>query len=179
MELSDQERLIAALYTTGIQSLEDAIFSLIPRWDINKQEGKVLDDIGAVVGINREGVDDATYRYHLKGRIFVNSSSGRIDDVYRVWSAFVSTGHMEVLETYPAGIDIATDTSPDPEYIPLVYDYLDRALLAGVRLGNIVLYDPTVAFTFSPTNLPVTDSAKGFGDTNDPLTGGKLAGIII
>jgi len=178
MALSDQQRLMQALYTSGMQTLEDSVFSLIPRYNIDEMSGPALDDIGIIVGQLRNGTSDEVYRIHLKGKIAVNTSQGTLDDVYRVWTAFTGTDNVEVVETFPAGINIVTDVSPNQEYIPIIKDYVDRSLLVGVSLGDIILYDPTEAFTFSDSIVPGSSALLGFGDTGDVNTGGKLAGIL-
>jgi len=178
MATSDQQRLLQALYTSGFQVIEDALFTMIPRYSIDQVAGPALDDIGIIVDQPRNSADDVTYRIQLKGKIAVNSSQGTLDDVYRVWYAFTGATDMEVMETFPAGIDIATDTSPETKYIPIIKDYMDRSLLAGVRLGSIILYDPTNAFTFASSINTETSTLLGLGDSSDVNTGGKLAGIL-
>jgi len=178
VESTQLAKLIDALYLKGLQDIEDAIFSIIPKLSIDDITGKSLDGIGDIVGQSRNGLDDATYKIHLKGKIALNSSEGTLSDLYIVWNAFSGSVSSLIREIYPAGIEVETDISPPTAFIPIIKEYLDRAAVAGVKLGGIVLYDPVDAFQFSSSINSTTDSLHGFGDTADLNTGGKLAGLL-
>lgn len=177
---NEVSKLIQGLYTTGIQQLEDAMLTIVPKLSIDDMTGFALDGIGEVVGQNRNGLSDIAYRVHLKGKIALNNSNGRVDDIYKVWNSFGSTSpNTEITEVYPASIQITTDVSPDPTFLPIIIDYINRALESGIGLSGVIIYDPVEAFQFSATASPVIDTVHGFGNSSDPLTGGKLATVII
>lgn len=171
-------KLIQALYSSGVQGLEDASFTTIPKLVVDNNVGKSLDRIGEIVGQPRNGLGDDDYRIHLKGKIFLNSSNGTVDDIYKVWNALSLATVTEVIEVFPAGVQLVSNTSPNPKHVPIIKEYIDQTLGAGIGLVGIVVYDPTDAFQFSNSDTSIIDPIHGFGDVSDPLIGGKLAGLL-
>jgi hypothetical protein len=177
-ESTQVPKLLEALYSEGTQGLEDAAFSTINKLDIDNNEGAALDLIGEIVGQGRNNLADAEYRLYLKGKIALNSSNGTSDDIYQIWNAFSFATAADILEVFPAGIEIVTNTAPPADYLPIIRDYIDKALGVAISLVGIVAYDPTDAFQFAEGDTSITDPIHGFGDTGDPAIGGKLADLI-
>lgn len=173
-------KLVEGLYSKGIQGFEDAVFTTIPKLDIASNSGKNLDQIGDIVGQQRNDLNDDDYRARLKGKVAVNTSNGHSDDIYRIWKAYSSATVVLITEVFPAGIQINTDTVPSGGNLPEVIKLIDDSLGAGISLVGIILSDPVNSFQFSPSVIPVIDPLHGFNDTTiaPSNTGGKLAQII-
>lgn len=86
------------------QDLEDATQTLFGFFDIDNVSGVQLDLIGRLVGQQRNGVDDATYRSYLKARIVANRSTGTPEDLYRVFRALYGSTIGLVVTTSDIGV---------------------------------------------------------------------------
>src|SRR5262249_50537515 len=71
------------------QDLEDAAQTLLGIVDIDNSQGAQLDVLGRIVGRQRNGDDDPTYRLHLKATIAANKSSGDPESLYTVFHALL------------------------------------------------------------------------------------------
>ena len=81
------ETLIRIL-TGPIQSIEDALWSILIDRRIKNAVGAQLDMIGRVVGQAREGYADDDYRMRLRARIAANRSSGSDEDLILIVRLF-------------------------------------------------------------------------------------------
>jgi len=179
VEASTQvSKLLQALYTEGIQSLETISCTIITKLLIDQASGTSLDMIGEIIGQPRNNLSDTAYRIYLTGKVAVNNSNGLSDDIYKVWNAFSFATETVIDENFPAGISINSDTSPDITYIDVIKDYINRALGAGISLSNIIIYDPVDAFQLASVANPSIDPLHGYSSTLNPTTGGKLAKVI-
>ncbi len=165
--------LITALYGTQAQELEDAIWQLLTRLDINTSEGEQLDRIGEIVGQPRYGMADDLYRIWLKARIGRNTSEGDIERVISIWKLFnPEATTVQLVENFPAEMAIYSDTGLDPSYSAEILEFMQQVTGAGIRFGYAVAFDPDNAFGFSGST-----NAGGFGDATDPDTGGELSSL--
>ncbi len=171
------ENLLQALYTSGVQGFEDAAYTIIPKLVVDDNEGKQLDGIGDIVGQLRNGLEDDDYKIYLKGKIGLNNSNGTLDDIYLIWNAFSLATTSEILEIFPASVQIQSDTAPPSKYLPIIKNYLNKALGAAIGLTGIIIYDTDEAFAFSDTGSSETSTTHGFSDLAQ-TTGGKLSELI-
>jgi hypothetical protein len=166
--------LIEILFGQQIQEIEDAAYPFYGRLDIDGSQGVQLDGIGTIVGLARAGWDDALYRILLKAKVGKNVSRGTIEDVISVWQLLAQAGQIQVVETYPAQIDLYSDTPIDGAIAGFVRELMQKVVAAGVRVDFLaIVYSSTNAFGFDPDDANV----NGFSDTNDPASGGELAYI--
>ena len=63
------------------QELEDILYLITEKRDVDNGFGVLLDDIGGLVGLARGGLEDNTYRTRLAGRIVANASKSVPEDV--------------------------------------------------------------------------------------------------
>jgi hypothetical protein len=165
-------RGLVSVATTEHQVLEDVFWKLFIQ-NIDTAEGAELDVFGRIVGQPREGRGDPKYRLWVKTRVRINRSNGTVPEIVGVFTALVSgTSPVIVTEEYPAAL-IVTLVSLTHEIDPVEAS----AILQKMKPGGVraVLVSPTstdlLAFAFDP-------NGAGFGDTNDPNTGGQLATAI-
>lgn len=169
-------RLIAlqyALFSRQVQDLELAAHRLYGRLDIDRSQGLQLDHLGGIVGLKRSGWGDALYRILLKAKVGQNVSRGTLEDVISVWQILAQAGQVQVLETYPAQIDLYSDTPINSLIAGFIHALMQQVVAAGVRVDFLVIYSSTSAFGFDGEEVNV----HGFGDLNDPGIGGELAYI--
>lgn len=82
-EDNPQTALLRVLLDPGAE-LEGVMQQLLTQCDVNNAVGAQLDVVGKLVGRRRRGLDDDTYRRHIRAQITVNKSSGTINDVLSV-----------------------------------------------------------------------------------------------
>lgn len=168
------QSLIGILFGQPVQDLEDAALGLYDRLDLEVMEGAPLEAIGAVVGLERIGWDDTLYRMLLKAKIGQNVSHGTLEEVIDVWRLIARAGKVQIIETYPAQIDLYSDTPIDGALAAFVRALMQKVVAAGVRVDFLaIIFSSTNAFGFDPDDPNV----NGFGDYNDAQVGGELAYI--
>lgn len=77
------EALLSALAAPG-QDVEDACWQLLTERTVDEAIGAQLDDLGAIVGEERQSRDDDDYRRFIRARITVNRSTGSANDILTV-----------------------------------------------------------------------------------------------
>jgi hypothetical protein len=88
---NNSEKLLIA--TAGeFQAFEKAYQQVKTQRTIDNAIGQQLDDLGALVGEPRNGLDDDTYRRRVRARITVHRSKGTLEDVVTVTKLIVSDG---------------------------------------------------------------------------------------
>ena len=167
------KRLIDSLFGQQIQSLEDGIYDLLNRLDIDASSGIQLDNIGILVGQDRLGLSDNIYRLFLKARIGKNVSEAEADRVVSVWQLISQSESVHLVEAYPCEIDLYYDTALDENLIQYAYDLIQDVVGAGIVVEYIAVFDIDNAFSFESNKK----NANGFGDCNDISKGGKFAYI--
>ena len=166
--------LIEILFGQQVQEIEDAAHQFYSRLDIDNAEGVQLDRVGTIVGLTRIGWEDSVYRILLKAKIGKNVSHGTIEDVISVWRLLAQANEVQVVETYPAQIDLYSDTPIDGTIATFVRDLMQDVVAAGVRVDFLaIVYSSDNAFGFDG----VDPNVNGFGDYNDPGVGGEFAYI--
>jgi len=144
---SNVEQICAAL-VGPLQQTEDDTYDLYSAWDIDTQEGVNLDRIGAIIGQDRSGFDDDTYRIFLKGQVGINNSRGTLNDILSLWNIFNPGATIKVNEQYPAQIELLTSATQSTQQIQdFIFELMDQAAQAGVRVVWI---------------LPITVEGDGF-----------------
>jgi len=97
-------------YVKEVQKLEDATWTVILGRLLDDAVGVQLDALGRLVGRDRAGMDDDTYRLWLNVQIRINISEGHPDDIIRVVS--LVEDEFRFLEYFPASFDIEFDETP-------------------------------------------------------------------
>lgn len=168
------QNLIICTIGEPVQDLEDNIYSLIGRLDIDNQVGTQLDNIGDLVGQDRLGLSDEEYRLFIKAKIGVNVSEGDAERLISVWKLLMVANTVILQESFPAEVDLYTDVSiGDTNLDTIAFELIQKVAAAGVRVGFAAVIDPLEAFGFFDST-----NSKGFSDTTSPALGGKLSVII-
>lgn len=149
---------IAAVITAlvdPIQDLEDAIFgvaagTLFYNGTTYPAAGTQLDNIGTIVGIQRNGLTDAEYLIFIIGQIVINNSDGSIPVMLNAANIFFDPALLLAFDMYPAefNLEIAGSTL-DSDFYTTVATKLQQALGAGIGLGFMATFDETNAFRCS------------------------------
>jgi len=166
--------LMDALFGQQMQDLENHAHQLYGLLDIDAGQGAQLDLIGTIVGQSRMGHSDRIYKLLLKAKIGANVSHGTIEDVIGVWRLLAQANQVQVVEVYPAQVDLYSDTPIDGAIAAFVRVLMQKVVAAGVRVDFLaIIYSSTNAFGFDGEDPTI----GGFGDYNDAGAGGEFAYI--
>jgi hypothetical protein len=179
---SNIESLIKDICATQIQDLENVLFQLFSRLDIDASVGVQLDNIGEIVGQSRSGLSDTVYRLFLKARIGANVSEGDIPRVIDVWKLITRSNIVELREVYPAEVDLYYDVPLDTDLIDLAFALIQKVVGAGILVGFIAVFFNGNAFTCDGEvvgNDGEIDPLLGFGSalsqgSNTSISANKL-----
>jgi hypothetical protein len=97
--------LVRAL-AEGVQLLEDPVFDFVTGWNVNLVSGDALDVFGAIVGEQRQGLEDDVYRRFIQARIKANVSRGTRDDLIDIWRILMDADTVWYLDAFPAGFTL-------------------------------------------------------------------------
>jgi hypothetical protein len=135
------EAFINAL-SARVQDLEDTLYDILVESAIANATGTQLDDIGDIVGQQRQGMLDAEYRTFVRARVKANRSSGRLEELIEILKLILDgqtvppTSSILTRDAYPASVVIEA-TGVVSNTLIIWRDFLNRAKAAGIRLGFI------------------------------------------
>jgi hypothetical protein len=86
---------LIAVVATEIQTLENAAYSLLNSMPLAAQplgggNWDILDKLGSIVGLNRNGLNDSDYLAQIKIQIRVNRSAGLTTDIQQITALLVA-----------------------------------------------------------------------------------------
>lgn len=172
------------VFSAQVQDLEDVLFELIDNRFLDDAVGEQLDGLGRIVNLQRNNLDDDTYRTQLKAQIATNASSGTVEDVVAVVSLILGENYtVTVDEFFGTPVDCEGGTASFSLRINEVFagDGNDVAAVvadvkaAGVR-ATVEWYLEINSFQFSTgSGLTPSTGTKGLADSSFPSAGGFLA----
>ena len=83
---------ILQVFANQCDSLEYAFQALYYYRQLPNAFGQMLDNIGAIVGLARAGLDDPTYRLYLQAQIRADNSGGTTNDLNAIFLLIVPSG---------------------------------------------------------------------------------------
>lgn len=167
------EAFISAL-VKQVQDLEDAIHGMIDARALSNAQGKQLDNIGLIVGQNREGFGDEFYRILLYVKIGQNTSQGGGEKLISIYKLLTGASLVHYQDLGGGSIALGSDVPLANDLINFVYASMEKVAAGGVRVDALTCFDPTIPFAFSGPNADAPGA--GFSDITG-TTGGKLAMI--
>ncbi len=155
---------LAGIIGRRAQSIEDALWKLVTDRALTTSEGAQLDDIGAILGEERQGRDDDDYRVFLSARILLNRCSGTPEQIIalfvKVLSVLLPGVQAQLVEWADAAVQVLLPPTPgitDDQVAELAL-LLKRARVAGVQ-GFITWVPQTAATTL--TCGPIVKATPG------------------
>ena len=167
------EALLDSLGGQQIQDLEDILFDINSRLDIDTSVGVQLDNIGVIVGQPRSGKDDATYRIFLKAKAGRNVSEGDIERVISVWKIITGGAVIQVIELFPAEVELFSDVPVPDALASDAFNLMQDVVAAGVRVVSSII-SPENAFGFEGSVGTLGFDTVLSTGTNDAVTAFKL-----
>ena len=166
------------------QELELALQAIQQPYDTTGATGDKLDQIGAMVGAYRNGLDDDTFRLLIIGTIAARRSTGTLGDILTVAKKLFQSRYVYAYAPTSAGagprarggeigIMVSSPKLPKPLY-PLAAKLLTKCLPAAVSMGFLGTFSDTAALAFAGSEPYV----GGLGSTKDPAIGAPLGGLL-
>ena len=184
-QYADSPNFIKLMQSIGkaSQPIEDTIFQMLLRLDINPKynKGLGLDLIGELLVLERTVASDAEYAMLLRGRVAQLASHGTREDIIDTYIAMSGAGRVVVREYYPASIQLEVDTAPIGDAANTAQTIIEDALGLGVGfLGAILAEDDGIFFGFSDAEGgPDAINSGTFGDLTDDTVGSPFASLIL
>lgn len=97
------KKILEALNTQA-NNLETALFEIRDNFTIDNAVGIQLDIIGDILGINRNGRDDNSYRILIKLKADINFSAGTPEALIRSALVLFNATEVEYFPIYPAKV---------------------------------------------------------------------------
>lgn len=175
-------KIVVGIFVDQIQELEDAMWALISARSKDVAVDQFLDDAGALVGEDRNGLTDDLYRKFICSRIAANASDGSNPDIAGAIRETLEspTYDLKITELYPSWLCMEVSGTGLGATFPIVkfFQIINDARAAGFRfILKYARQDDANVFQFAPSSVEIVDAAKGF--SNVALsTGGYFAGAI-
>lgn len=158
--------------TRQTQEMEQVIIDMFLNRSINDSVGQQLDELGTIVGIERQGFDDDFYRILIRFKIGQNISRGEPERIISTMKLISEAGLVHYQNLGSGNIGLGVDVDLDPTLIDFIFDNMQRVVMAGIRIDFITSFCPDdESFSFDGVG-PV---GMGFSSLAAPATGGKFA----
>jgi len=140
-----------AILATPFQEIKDALAEIRYKTRLENAVGVQLDNIGTIVDLPRNGLNDEQYRLFLKVRVLVLASDGTFEVVAAIMNTLFGSDNFQIIEDFPLGF-IIIDTS---------------GTSIGLRqfIVNILRGMPALAVKFSTWYGPINGLPFGFEGT--------------
>ena len=159
------------VYAPQWDELETVFFELRENRALTTSVGAQLDEIGLIVGENRDGRNDADYLIGITIRIGVNVSEGEPERVIAVFALLIQENLVRYINQGRRGIQMTMfATIADQDAVNAIFRAMQQVIAAGVRLNMIICADPSIAFAMAGND----PNGLGFDDTTG-TTGGLLS----
>lgn len=177
---------LKAFLTAFLSRVQEAENMLIELWQnrwLDNATGDLLDELGSIVGQERNGLGDDDYRIMIRVRVRINLSSGLDSDIVETFGMVLQdpSPSMALEEYYPASIVVRLldEVAGGNDVVTILASILGEVRSASV-LAQLVYLNAAPEASFSFADLPDTsesDAAMGFAD-DAQTTGGDLADVI-
>lgn len=151
--LRDRPRLRAHIDAIGEQfgQLDEALYTFVLDSGLEQAEGDLLRRYGLLVDVPGAGLDEATHRRLIAGRIATTRSDGSRPAFGRSWSALTG-GDVSIRDMYPATVSAVAvmDDYLSPRVASLTGRIAREALAAGVGSELVIATGNTMRFGAEP-----------------------------
>lgn len=169
---------LVGIFGSGIQNIEDELEKFPNARSIHDAVGAQLDLIGSIVGLDRKvGQNDDSYRADLFVQISINTAQGDPESLILLMENLANTELVKYKNLGNCNISFYIDVDIPSEEINTLYERIEKAALAGVKVSSIIKITATETFAFAGSDGGTT--GKGFGDLNDSNIGGVWAELLV
>jgi len=154
-----------------LQKCEDTIRDLMTRRLISTAQGALLDEIGLIVGEDRNGRTDEYFRLAIYERIFINVSNGEPETILRATKFLMDSDFARYFEIYPAEVLINIASGLLTPVVSIIQKLVP--VCVSVSISNIYT---TVPFSFSGEGGIPFSEGLGFSEYNYLESGNEVGG---
>jgi hypothetical protein len=173
---SESHKGVLSALTKQVQAIEDAAFGLLVLRSLNDAAAAQLDEVGRILGVEREGRTDDALRLRLRAQILINNRSGEVDTLLLIVRLLTpALASVSLDEFFPASAVGHVDgvaITDGPEIARL----LRLAKAAGVNV-QLTYQDTSDENVFTLSDVSQTGPGLGLGDSSNASVGGSLAGV--
>jgi hypothetical protein len=192
---------ITGLFTAivqHVQKLENALYPLDQYRQLLSAYGQQLDNLGEVIGLQRNGLPDNQYLVLLLGTIAENNSDGTAPTLLTIIQLIFQSNQVFYKDpnstTGPARPRNVAFGVGSPSYPASVQAQIEQMIAASVAGGIAISYISSFAATgcfamaglqawtrnFGPPSTPTQSNPWPFcfGDLNNPYVGGGYASLL-
>lgn len=164
-----------ASYARQVQELEDALWALLVETLESGIGGVSLDQIGALLGLERGATADGPYRALLRAAARLRRARGGPPDLIAAAKLALDT----IAFTYEEGSAsiLVSPAEPLPFPAAQLRKVLGFADPGGVQLHVLDPVASAAAARFDPADSEAADLVHGWGDETE-TTGGQWAGVV-
>lgn len=126
-------RALAQIIDTRYQTIQGVLLQILASYDLDTAAGSQLDVIGAMLGLERDGLSDARYRRALRVQVQILKAVGSATNLMDTWTAWVGSAPTTFYNIPPAEVEMGGTIEPEDEY--LLDLFIRRVAPAGVRLS--------------------------------------------
>ena len=169
---------ITASYGVQFQELEDMFWDLYLLQALANAEGEQLNQLGIIVDEPRSGKDDDNYRAAIYGRIALNRSHGRTEDIILAMTG-LQDDRWQLREPGDATLIMRLLDVIDPLIDPTTFnDALQRIKGGGVEaVFQYNTYDDDNTFRWATGATVEATSTEGWSDVA-MTNGGKWSDVV-
>ena len=167
----------------GLQDIENKLHEFFERLNIATAGDKLLENIGDIVGLRRDSVDDDIYRRNILAQIGRNTSKCDPESMIYFMNELTEPDFIIYTEWYPAHIHLyAFGCTVVPTDLTAK---LQLAAAAGVEVKTSAYaflhpFGFAKGFDVNTGHFPTATcplESKGFSSIANPAIGGKIVGI--
>ncbi len=152
-------------YVAEVQEFETAAFEVLTQRWLDTAVGVQLDGLGKIVGKEREGADDDTYRRLLRAQILINLSGASVQEIVSILELVIAGAVIELKQEFPAGFTVVVDQAPIPTSTAITAaEVINQARAGGVR-GLLQYYVTDPVFRFDGAGGSKFDGGYYFSTT--------------
>ena len=129
-----------------MQKIEDKVYELYIQYYLPVATSYHLDRLGAIIGVNRQGRGDGSYRYAINLGIISNNSGGTPEEIISILKSIYPVDKIEFLESGTAYFQIYVQGLENPHNINKLLLELKPA---GVNSPSVIYSDDSNVFRFS------------------------------
>jgi hypothetical protein len=131
-------KLARALFAEEFQEIEDALWQLYTLRSIDAGTGQQLDNIGAKIGLSRNGFGDTDYQRLLYGQTLVNRSRTTVPELNGIFALAAPAGsNIRVDQVYPAALVVRISAQAlTLAYVSVLAKFMRESRTGGV-LGQL------------------------------------------
>lgn len=140
-------------FAAEIQEFETAAFQVLTERWLDTAVGVQLDGLGQIIGRERAGSDDDTYRLLLRAQILLNLSSGTVPQILAIIEKIIPGFLLELVQHFPKSFTLLIGEEP---LLPagtglIVASVLTSATDAGAR-GLLQYHETDPVFRLDGAN---------------------------